>query len=497
MSLPTLWPGFSYKPHQEEGVKWLLEREKKTPSGGIVCDEMGLGKTIQLLALLKTEQKTHTLLIAPVAVLSQWEDTARRCGITVLRPMKSRYHREWKIQGTFRPLAPKIYLIGYEMARLSPTFLSIIEWTRLICDEAHRLASKKSALSSMASDIRAPTKWFLTATPIVNSKKDIVNLLTLVGVTVPANPAELPPIVHEYVMARSMENLRESGVVAPPKPEIHREVLPFVSEEEEEFYKGMTGLIVKRWKALDDEVGGSNALLKLRLFMRLRQLSVHPQVYIDSRRASNPSQDRPDWTGSSTKFGAIEKLLKDSSVQEKPHKWIIFCHFHSEMDLLKKTLDALPFVGRVFMYNGTLGQSERASVIAATHEPSTTTDVLLIQLQSGGVGLNLQHFDRIIFSGPWWTSALMEQAIGRAVRIGQAEVVHVYHLVLKEEEALNIDQYMLNKADEKGSLCKDILGAAWPAPRAIWIPKKTDHFLNVLSHIDAHMYRFCYIRHVL
>jgi SNF2 family DNA or RNA helicase len=459
MELPILWPGFTYKPHQKEGVKWLLEREKKTPSGGIVCDEMGLGKTIQLLALLKTEQKTHTLLIAPVAVLSQWEDAARRCGITVLRPSKGRFHREWKIQGTFRPLAPKIYLIGYEMARNSPQFLNIVEWTRLICDEAHRLASKKSALSSMVFTIRAPTKWLLTATPIVNSTKDIVNLLTIVGVTVSKSPAELLPTVREYVMARSMEDLRGSDVVAPPAPEIHREVLPFTSEEEEEFYKGMTGAIVKRWKALDDEVGGSNALLKLRLFMRLRQLSVHPQVYIDSRRAANPAQDRPDWVGSSTKFDAIQRLLKEPS--EKPHKWIIFCHFHAEMELLKKTLEASPLVGRVFLYNGTLGQSERKAVIAATHEPSTTTDVLLIQLQSGGVGLNLQHFDRIIFSGPWWTSALMEQAVGRAVRIGQAEVVHVYHLVLKEEEALNIDQYMLNKADEKGSLCKEILSSAW------------------------------------
>ena len=460
MELPTLWPGFAYKPHQVDGIEWLVQQEKKTPSGGIVCDEMGLGKTIQLLALLKREKRTHTLLVAPVAVLSQWEEAAQRSGFSTLRPKKTKFHREWKSDGKFRPFAPKLYLIGYEAARNSPQFLTMVEWTRLICDEAHRLASKKSALSAMALIIRAPTKWMLTATPIVNSTKDIVNLLTIVGVDFPKQPAELLPLVREYVMARSMDDLRGSDVVAPPKPEIHREVLPFVSEEEEEFYKGMTGLIVKRWKALEDEVGGSNALLKLRLFMRLRQLSVHPQVYIEARRTSNPAQDRPDWTGSSTKFDAIEKLLKEPS--EKPHKWIIFCHFHSEMELLKKKLDALPFVGRVFMYNGTLGQSERASVIAATHEPSTTTDVLLIQLQSGGVGLNLQHFDRMIFNGPWWTSALMEQAVGRAVRIGQAEVVHVYHLVLKEEEALNIDQYMLNKADEKGSLCKEILSAAWP-----------------------------------
>jgi SNF2 family DNA or RNA helicase len=468
MELPTLWPGFTYKPHQEKGVKWLLEREKKTPSGGIVCDEMGLGKTIQLLALLKTEQKTHTLLIAPVAVLSQWEETARRCHITVLRPTKGKFHREWKIQGTFRPLAPKIYIIGYEMARLYPQFLNMVVWTRPICDEAHRLASKKSALSAMALIIRAPTKWMLTATPIVNSTKDIVNLLTIVGVDFPKQPAELLPLVREYVMARSMDDLRGSDVVAPPKPEIHREVLPFASEEEEEFYKGMTGLIVKNWKAMEDERppppsrpppwdGEYKNFLRFRFLLRLRQLSVHPQVYIDARRGSNPSQDRPDWSGSSTKFEAIKKLVNT----EKPHKWIIFCHFHSEMELLKKTLEVLPFVGRVFMYNGTLGQSERASVIAATHEPSTTTDVLLIQLQSGGVGLNLQHFDRMIFNGPWWTSALMEQAVGRAVRIGQTEVVHVYHLVLKEEEALNIDQYMLSVADKKGSLCKEILSAAW------------------------------------
>ena len=467
MEPPLLWPGFQYKPHQVAGVKWLLNRETKKPSGGIVCDEMGLGKTIQLLALLKAETKTHTLLIGPVAVLSQWEEAARRSNLTVLRPTMTLRHREWKIQGKFRPGAPKIYLIGYEMARSSPQFLRIVEWTRLICDEAHRLASKKSALSGLIEGIRTPTKWLLTATPIINSFKDIVNLLTLVGLTPSKNPADVLPLVQEYVMARSMADMRGTpGVVAPPAPEMHRLVLPFLSEDEAEFYRGMTGMIVKRWKALDDEVDGSNALLKLKLFMRLRQLSVHPQVYIDARNGAGGAVPRPDWVGTSTKFDAIEKLLKPEAEATKPKKWIIFCHFHSEMELLKKTLEALPYVGKVYTYNGTQGPSERKAVIAATHEPSTTTDVLLIQLQSGGVGLNLQHFDRVIFSGPWWTSALMEQAIGRAVRIGQAEVVHVYHLILKEEEALNIDQYMTDKAEEKGSLCREILSSAWRGSRA-------------------------------
>ena len=460
--LPILWPGFAYKPHQEVGVKWLLNRETKTPSGGIVCDEMGLGKTIQLLALLKSQQKTHTLLIAPVAVLSQWEEAARRSKITVLRPVATARHREWKIQGTYRPLEPKIYLIGYEKARSSPQFLNMVEWTRLICDVAHRLVSKKSALSSMVASIQTKTKWLLTATPIINSQKDIKNLLTLVGLDVVSkNTEQMKALLGEYIIARSMASMRGTpGVVAPPAAVIHREVLPFISEDEGEFYRGMTGAIVKRWKALDDEVGGGNALLKLKLFLRLRQLSLHPQVYIEARNAAAGAAQRPAWKGTSAKFEAIKALLKEAP-EAKPRKWIIFCHFHSEMAMLKKMMEGLPCVGNVHMYNGTLNAAERAAVIAATHKPSAATDVLLIQLQSGGVGLNLQHFDRIIFSGPWWTSALMEQAIGRAVRIGQAEVVHVYHLLLKEESALNIDTYMTDKADMKGSLCREILKEAF------------------------------------
>jgi len=84
-----------------------------------------------------------------------------------------------------------------------------------------------------------------------------------------------------------------------------------------------------------------------------------------------------------------------------------------------------------------------------------------VQLQSGGAGLNLQHFDRILFTGPWWTSAIMQQAVGRAVRIGQHKVVKVFQLRLaEEEEGTNIDAYMYEKAGEKEQLCKEVLSGA-------------------------------------
>ena len=77
--------------------------------------------------------------------------------------------------------------------------------------------------------------------------------------------------------------------------------------------------------------------------------------------------------------------------------------------------------------------------------------MMLLQLQAGGVGLNLQEYDRIIFVSPWWTSALMDQAIARAVRMGQTEIVKVYHLRLaaENEATINIDELVNAKAEEK------------------------------------------------
>ena len=456
--IKPLWPGFQYKTHQVSGIHWLQGREQ-AGLGGLVCDEMGLGKTIQLMALVKTSApRSNSLLIAPVAVLQQWADIAAKSNITVLRPGA----KTWEIQSTYRINSPKLYIIGYERARNKQSLVMDIAWDRLICDEAHRLGGKGS-LYTLVDRTPSPIKWLLTATPIVNGMKDFENLLRLCGTPSKSFGSfeTLKPVIKETVLARTMEQLRSAIPDAPPKPELQTISLPFQTEEEGEFYRGMAGVIVKRWKALDSD--GGSALAKLQLFVRLRQLSLHPQVYISARRkALGAFYTRPDWTGSSTKFETIKELVSQQAADTKPHKWIVFCHFYSEMEMLEEMLKADPTVRNVHMYNGTLTAEERKRVLEETLDPVPTgkADVLLIQLQSGGVGLNLQHFDRIIFSGPWWTSALMEQAIGRAVRIGQREVVKVYHLQLEEEEAINIDSVMMAKAAAKGDLCRAVLECA-------------------------------------
>lgn len=455
--LSPLWDGFSYKPHQVVGVNWMLERELSTPMGGILCDEMGLGKTIQMAGLLKnspTARGAKTLLVAPVAVLGQWKAALVRSKMTVHVPDGAK--PRWRIEGNVRPFSPQVYLIGYELLLRRSEIAIYRHWDRVVYDEAHRLADNAGGSYRIAQVLKRDATWLLTATPIVNSIKDLRSLLTLVGAEDMAsyNSLELmAPAIRRFVMARTMDQLRATIPDAPPRPVRQNVLLDFATEAEAEFYKGMTGAITKRWRALDADWAPGAALEKLKLFMRLRQLSLHPQIYIDARKKALHGQyNREDWDGSSTKFDEICKMVEKGGV----HKWIVFCHFHKEMEMLKEMLEP---ICKVQVYNGSLNAKEKEAVLADT-TVSTETEVLLVQLQSGGTGLNLQHFDRIIFSGPWWTSALMEQAIGRAVRIGQTEVVQVYFLKLKEEEALNIDTYMFEKAAEKGQLCRQVLETA-------------------------------------
>jgi SNF2 family DNA or RNA helicase len=114
-------------------------------------------------------------------------------------------------------------------------------------------------------------------------------------------------------------------------------------------------------------------------------------------------------------------------------------------------------VKNIWQYHGGMSDAEKDDVIEKTKSPvGEGHDILLLQLQSGGVGLNLQHFSKIIFMSPWWTAALMDQAVGRAVRIGQKDIVEVTLLVLKEEDSMNIDETMLERVEEKRGMLEKV-----------------------------------------
>jgi SNF2 family DNA or RNA helicase len=442
--MQPLWDGFKYKPHQVSGIHWLLEREEDDVCcGGLLCDEMGLGKTIQMIGLIKNSSAKSTLALLPLAVVDQWISTAQKAGITCWTVKKE----EWfPIDATIDSKKPNVFICNYERAIRTPRLVAG-KWDRLICDEAHRLSSTTSQCWKLISALNVKAQWFLTGTPIVNGTSDLKALFELLKADINYK---------KYILCRTMQDLRSSIPDAPKKPIHIKHLLDFDTEEEADFYRGVQGIAVRNWKEHEGD-RGSNLVL-FQTIIRLRQLSLHPQVYIEGRKRAYGTYKRGDWMDGSTKFRAIRDLIEEEKGESK--RWILFCHFHDEMKLLKEYLGHSEKIGLIQSYSGQCSQAERSEILKKTYVESDKHQVLLIQLQSGGVGLNLQHFERILFTGPWWTSALMEQAVGRAVRIGQTKRVVVHHLLLKEEQGLNIDYMMNEKAKIKGDLCRQVLSAA-------------------------------------
>jgi SNF2 family DNA or RNA helicase len=104
-------------------------------------------------------------------------------------------------------------------------------------------------------------------------------------------------------------------------------------------------------------------------------------------------------------------------------KIIVFSQFTSMLDLVRQRLDTEGV--RYGLLTGETKDRKRA----INGFQNGTTDVFLVSLKAGGVGLNLTAADTVIIFDPWWNPAVEEQAIDRAHRIGQDKAVFIYRLV--------------------------------------------------------------------
>ena len=435
---------------------------KTTVRGGLQCDDMGLGKTIQIAATILNNKLPKTLIVAPLAMIDTWSEVCQKVGFNVYEIQ----NKEWTcmtdacaIPKHLMKMRPSIYITNYEKIPHCPSLFKQ-GYDRIVLDEAHKIRSGDGELAMYCRSLVAPIRWAVTGTPLVNAKSDLVSLLAFVGV--PYSPLwrydkSYDDILPRLVIHRSLNSLRSVIKGAPPVPEITTKILPFATPEEEEFYTGIQGtneaMAVKYAKDI------LSSTEKFKFLLRLRQLSVHPQVYINAMRRESRYYSHEDWTLPCTKVKEVKTIIEEdyTNANTDIHKYIIFCQFNEEASLLRESLLDLIKDENILFYNGSMTQKERAAVLLHSKQSIETT-VMIIQLQAGGVGLNLQEYDRIIFMSPWWTSALMDQAIARAVRMGQKKVVKVFHLLLAVEQSTlhgsnsaveNIDKMMNNKAEEK------------------------------------------------
>ena len=105
------------------------------------------------------------------------------------------------------------------------------------------------------------------------------------------------------------------------------------------------------------------------------------------------------------------------------------------------------------MITGETAKEKRLKLVKNFNEDDT--QVFLISLKAGGVGLNLTGADVVIHYDPWWNIAVQNQATDRAHRIGQDKKVTVYQLIAKG----SVEEKIRNIQESKRELLEQVIGS--------------------------------------
>ncbi|KAI1113984.1 SNF2 family N-terminal domain-containing protein [Nemania sp. NC0429] len=154
-------------------------------------------------------------------------------------------------------------------------------------------------------------------------------------------------------------------------------------------------------------------------------------VEIGSGRSSRPGSSRPVGPYPSKLLALLSDIRENHT-----HKSIVFSCWKKTLDLASGLLRSQGI--RCEMIDGSLSLAERIKVLKDFRSP-TGTNILLMTLGTGAVGLNLAVASRIYLLEPQWNPSIESQAIGRALRLGQtAQVAIIRYVMIDTIEENNV-----------------------------------------------------------
>jgi len=459
--------GYNLYSHQEEGIRWMVDRERSTDPfhGGFLCDDPGLGKTLQTLALiLANSQGGRNLIICPVSLLEQWRDAARKifpnARIRICHGPNGSFSNKKDIEDTdpFITIASYSKVFNTEKGHYQKTVLHSVEWERVICDEVHTIRNKNSKMFKGCYDIKATFRWGLSGTPLQNKLADLETLFRYLHVGEVRIKDDLENLKQDFIKRRNRHILPD----AYKDLNIHIDDVDFIDNEEKNFYHNLKDEVKKEFirATTGDEKNVMSTIFEL--LLRLRQATIHPSLVYNGlyrKYAEDKETDPTDLKALLTKIRywskrpstKIEKLLEYFKSHSTSTKSLIFSHFKEEAELIRKFLLKNDPTLRIEIFDGSLSLEQRNDMIKRARDGEI--DCLIVQIMAGGVGLNLQMFNKVYITTPDWNPSNEIQAIARCHRIGQESNVEVIKIIIKEDsEKPTIDERIIHVQQSKREL---------------------------------------------
>ena len=468
---------------QIEGIRWMLNREQDPICrGGFLFDDMGLGKTIETIGMMVGNKLNKTLLILPSSLINQWRDHLIRFLPDVKVIMHygdERLTSTWELPES-RFIVITSYGLTYHRNKVHggfiPTILHKIDWDRIICDECHLIRNLSCKRSIGIHKLRSGIRWGLTGTPIHNGQFDFVNLFRFQGYSSDYILKNLDILRERYTLRRTKKMI--GGDLELPNISVNIHKLDFDSEEEREFYRRVRGEVTREFSRLKNMRFNMTAVFEL--LLRSRQSCIYPQMVLNGYNKKYDT-DIENWCGSVTKIQKLADMIKCQRNDYPNDRTLVFSYFKDEMKLLKDYLKKLGY--NVSIIDGSVSLSERDNILQRCHfnlsllenshfsklpmevcdkimEYYNPVDVLIVQINTGSTGLNLQMFNHVYFTSPCWNPAIEDQAICRSYRLGQKKEVKIHKLVMTDsldEENKTIEEKILLIQEKKRKVMFDIL----------------------------------------
>jgi SNF2 family DNA or RNA helicase len=441
--------GRLFAPYQREGVLWLLSMENQTSGvrAGILADEMGLGKSIQLIATMLGNPKPRTLIIVPKSIITQWSEEINRFAPNLTINIFDGPDR--RIKEADVTLAPYTLLTTKGEKGDARTPLHMVQWDRVILDEAHEIRNKKSKLFKSVCRLQTQIKWIVTGTPVFNSMEDFVSLCTFLGLSKVVVQGMTNKIKDIYILRRTKEDLAQINERLRLPPCYFENVELEMFPDEKQLYEIV---FLEAQETIRDAFRHAQSLnaknmVILECLLRARQCMIWPAMYLEGVAKQNGTKAE-QWVGRSNKMETLFRMI-DGHPDEKS---LIFCQFRGEMNYIQSQLK-----GPVFRIDGSVPKEDRVSQIEGFKKAASGA-VFIIQIRSGGQGLNLQEATRVYITAPSWNPATELQAIGRAHRTGQTKPVYVKKLIYKEcPRFVSVEEEILALQGHKSIVCSKVL----------------------------------------
>ena len=442
--------GRLFAPYQRDGVKWMLGMENQTsgPRGGFLCDEMGLGKTVQLISTMLGNPQSRTLIIVPKSIIMQWKDEINKFAPNLKVHVYDGSNRTLRDDAhvTIAPYTV-ITVKGFENGGETP--LHRVHWNRVILDEAHEIRNKQSKTFKSVCRLMTDIKWIVTGTPVFNSMEDFVSLCTFLGLPRTFVQGRTRDIKDIYILRRTKEDLAKINERLRLPPCDFENVELDMFPEEKSLYECV---FLEAQSTIRDafkntmSVNSKNMII-LECLLRARQCMIHPQMYLNGVAKQNEVEPEK-FTGRLNKMETLFRMIGE----HPDEKTLVFCQFKGEMNYIQSQLNC-----PVFRIDGTVSKDDRVKQIAA-FKVAPQGAVFIIQIKSGGQGLNLQDATRVYITAPAWNPATELQAIGRSHRTGQNKKVYVKKLIYKEcPRFISVEEEMMSLQGHKSIVCAEVL----------------------------------------